>query len=603
MIDDIDRIAADAGGRIAAAATLDELRALETELLGQAVARSAGLKQRLGALDPDERQAAGQAAQRGPARPSSARSSRAPGRARPPTSAAPGSTPSGSTSPRSPAGRRARPPPPRHPDHASASRTCSSAWASPSPRAPRSRPTGTTSRPSTCPPTTRPAACGTRSTSTSASPAASLLRTHTSPVQIRVMQAQRAADLHRSMPGPGVPAATPPTPRHLPVFHQIEGLVVDRGITFADLAGTIEAFTKAYFGGDYPRRACGPSYFPFTEPSAEFDIQRPDGSWLELGGCGMVHPNVLAQRAASTPRSGPGFAFGFGIDRLAADAPRRRRPPRAVHQRHPLPGAVLMRRSCCPGCASSRPFERDADALADALSDLGTGRSRRSSAVGEPARRRRRRRGARAAAASRRRPHPAGRRRRRRRRGAADLLRRLQHGGRRPRAAGHARHRRCPTAWRSPGARCGASGRTACSARPTSSASATTTAASSSCRRTCRSARPCSRRSASSADVALRPRAQPATGPTPVGRRAWPATWPPASACRFTDPSPPVVEPSRPSRRRRRSRSSTPTRCGRFTATVLTGVEVGAVAAVDGRAARPRPACGRSTTWSTSPTT
>ena len=79
---------------------------------------------------------------------------------------------------------------------------------------------------------------------------------------------------------------------HLPVFHQIEGLVVDRGITFGHLAGTIDAFTKAYFGGDFCIRL-RPSYFPFTEPSAEFDIQRPDGSWLELGGCGMVHPNVL----------------------------------------------------------------------------------------------------------------------------------------------------------------------------------------------------------------------------------------------------------------------------------------------------------------------
>ena len=81
---------------------------------------------------------------------------------------------------------------------------------------------------------------------------------------------------------------------HMPVFHQIEGLVVDRDITFADLAGTIDAFTKAYFGGDFTSRL-RPSYFPFTEPSAEFDIHRPDGTWLELGGCGMVHPNVLRQ--------------------------------------------------------------------------------------------------------------------------------------------------------------------------------------------------------------------------------------------------------------------------------------------------------------------
>ena len=79
---------------------------------------------------------------------------------------------------------------------------------------------------------------------------------------------------------------------HMPVFHQIEALVVDRGITFADLAGTLDAFTSAYFGKDFVTRL-RPSYFPFTEPSAEFDIRRPDGTWLELAGCGMVHPNVL----------------------------------------------------------------------------------------------------------------------------------------------------------------------------------------------------------------------------------------------------------------------------------------------------------------------
>jgi phenylalanyl-tRNA synthetase alpha chain len=103
---------------------------------------------------------------------------------------------------------------------------------------------------------------------------------------------------------------------HMPVFHQIEGLVVDHDITFADLAGTIDAFTKAYFGGDFTSRL-RPSYFPFTEPSAEFDIQRPDGAWLELGGCGMVHPNVL-RNCGLDPDEWQGFAFGFGIDRLAA---------------------------------------------------------------------------------------------------------------------------------------------------------------------------------------------------------------------------------------------------------------------------------------------
>jgi phenylalanyl-tRNA synthetase alpha chain len=100
----------------------------------------------------------------------------------------------------------------------------------------------------------------------------------------------------------------------MPVFHQIEGLVIDKGISFADLAGTIEAFTHAFFGPGFTSRL-RPSYFPFTEPSAEFDIRRPDGSWLELGGCGMVHPNVLSA-CGIDPEEWSGFAFGFGIDRM-----------------------------------------------------------------------------------------------------------------------------------------------------------------------------------------------------------------------------------------------------------------------------------------------
>src|SRR3546814_15247221 len=111
----------------------------------------------------------------------------------------------------------------------------------------------------------------------------------------------------------------------MPVFHQIEGLVIDRDITFADLAGTIDAFTKAYFGGAFSSRL-RPAYFPFTEPSAEFDIIRPDGSFLELGGCGMVHPNVLSN-CGIDPEAWQGFAFGFGIHPLAMPHPRRPPPP------------------------------------------------------------------------------------------------------------------------------------------------------------------------------------------------------------------------------------------------------------------------------------
>jgi phenylalanyl-tRNA synthetase alpha chain len=142
-----------------------------------------------------------------------------------------------------------------------------------------------------------------------------LLRTHTSPVQIRTMIDQEPP-IYIVAPGRVFRRDTPDA-THMPVFHQIEGLVIDREITMADLAGTIEAFTKAFFGPGFTSRL-RPSYFPFTEPSAEFDIQRPDGSWIELGGCGMVHPNVL-RAGGLDPEEWSGFAFGFGIDRMAKE--------------------------------------------------------------------------------------------------------------------------------------------------------------------------------------------------------------------------------------------------------------------------------------------
>jgi phenylalanyl-tRNA synthetase alpha chain len=155
-------------------------------------------------------------------------------------------------------------------------------------------------------------------------PESTLLRTHTSPVQVRVMENQ-APPIYSVMPGLCHRRDTTDA-SHLPNFHQIEGLVVDRGITFGDLAGTLDAFTRSYFGGDITSRL-RPSYFPFTEPSAEFDITcvfcRGDGcrtcgrtGWLELGGCGMVHPNVLSN-VGIDPEEWSGFAFGFGIERLA----------------------------------------------------------------------------------------------------------------------------------------------------------------------------------------------------------------------------------------------------------------------------------------------
>ncbi|HET6809623.1 MAG TPA: phenylalanine--tRNA ligase subunit alpha [Acidimicrobiales bacterium] len=151
-----------------------------------------------------------------------------------------------------------------------------------------------------------------------------LLRTHTSPVQIRVMESQ-PPPIYIVAPGRVYRRDTPDA-RHLATFHQIEGLVVDRGITFGDLAGTIETFTGAYFGPDIHSRL-RPSYFPFTEPSAEFEVTcaicRGGGcrtctgtGWVELGGCGMVHPNVLSS-VGIDPEEWSGFAFGFGIDRCA----------------------------------------------------------------------------------------------------------------------------------------------------------------------------------------------------------------------------------------------------------------------------------------------
>jgi phenylalanyl-tRNA synthetase alpha chain len=151
-----------------------------------------------------------------------------------------------------------------------------------------------------------------------------LLRTHTSPVQVRLLRS-RPLPLAVVIPGRCYRRDTPDA-RHLPVFHQVEGLVVGSGVTFGDLAGTIETFTQAYFG---PRIAARlrPAFFPFTEPSAEFEITCTicEGAgcrtcsqtgWVELGGCGMVDPAVL-EAAGVDPEAAQGFAFGFGIDRLA----------------------------------------------------------------------------------------------------------------------------------------------------------------------------------------------------------------------------------------------------------------------------------------------
>lgn len=140
-----------------------------------------------------------------------------------------------------------------------------------------------------------------------------MMRAHTSPVQIRTMENQKPP-IYIVAPGRTFRTDTADA-THLPAFNQIEGLVVDRGIGLGDLAGTIDSFVKAFFGHEVKTRL-RPSYFPFTEPSAEFDISTPSGQWLELGGCGVVHPAVL-QNCGIDPEEWQGFAFGFGIDRLA----------------------------------------------------------------------------------------------------------------------------------------------------------------------------------------------------------------------------------------------------------------------------------------------
>ncbi|HEV7887361.1 MAG TPA: phenylalanine--tRNA ligase subunit alpha [Acidimicrobiales bacterium] len=155
-------------------------------------------------------------------------------------------------------------------------------------------------------------------------PESTLFRPHTSPVQIRLMQSQ-PPPIYAVMPGKVYRKDTPDA-SHNATFHQIEGLVVDHGITFGDLAGTIDEFIHAYFGPQIQTRL-RPASFPFTEPSAEFEVtcavcggegcRTCSGvGWIELGGCGMVHPNVF-RAVGINPEEWTGFAFGFGIDRIA----------------------------------------------------------------------------------------------------------------------------------------------------------------------------------------------------------------------------------------------------------------------------------------------
>ncbi|HEU0086772.1 MAG TPA: phenylalanine--tRNA ligase subunit alpha [Pseudonocardiaceae bacterium] len=142
-----------------------------------------------------------------------------------------------------------------------------------------------------------------------------VLRTHTSPVQVRAL-------LERELPVyvvcPGRTFRTDALDAtHTPVFHQVEGLAVDKGITMAHLKGTLDAFARAMFG-ETSRTRLRPSFFPFTEPSAELDIWFPERKggpgWVEWGGCGMVNPNVL-RACGVDPEVYSGFAFGVGVER------------------------------------------------------------------------------------------------------------------------------------------------------------------------------------------------------------------------------------------------------------------------------------------------
>ncbi|HEX9504763.1 MAG TPA: phenylalanine--tRNA ligase subunit alpha [Acidimicrobiia bacterium] len=152
-----------------------------------------------------------------------------------------------------------------------------------------------------------------------------MLRTHTSPVQIRTMETM-APPIFVVAPGRTYRNETLDA-RHSPVFHQIEALAVDRGITLADLFGTIETFVRALFGDETIRTRFRPDFFPYTEPSAELAVSCifcggngcrvcSHSGWIELGGCGMVDPNVLVG-VGIDPEEYTGFAFGFGLERIA----------------------------------------------------------------------------------------------------------------------------------------------------------------------------------------------------------------------------------------------------------------------------------------------
>ncbi len=143
-------------------------------------------------------------------------------------------------------------------------------------------------------------------------PGGTLLRTHTSPVQIRSI-VEEGVPIRIIAPGRVYRCDSDQT--HTPMFHQVEGLVIDENVSFANLKAVLHEFVEAFFERKAELRF-RPSYFPFTEPSAEVDMRWGEGKWLEILGCGMVHPNVLESAGVDSEKY-TGYAFGIGIERLA----------------------------------------------------------------------------------------------------------------------------------------------------------------------------------------------------------------------------------------------------------------------------------------------
>ncbi len=151
-----------------------------------------------------------------------------------------------------------------------------------------------------------------------------VLRTQTSPIQIRTMQCEKPP---LRIIGPGSVFRKDSDVSHAPMFHQIEGLYIDKKVSMGELKATLTYFTREFFGGGDLKTRFRPSFFPFTEPSAEVDGTCPfchgkgcrmckQSGWIELGGCGLVHPNVL-RVSGIDPDQWQGFAFGFGVERMA----------------------------------------------------------------------------------------------------------------------------------------------------------------------------------------------------------------------------------------------------------------------------------------------